>query len=104
MNFPIICTVSIENKSFAELNNIDNQKIPVSTFTISIAEIEEQIQKIQQTEWNRFKVKCNGFNFESIQKLLETGKQIALDANTSFSDEGCKFLQNQEIFILAIKK
>ncbi len=87
----------IENKSFAELNNIDNQKIPVSTFTISIAEIEEQIQKIQQSEWNRFKVKCNSFNFESIQKLLETGKQIALDANTSFSDEGCKFLQNQEI-------
>lgn len=87
----------IENKSFAELNYIDNQKITESTFTISIAEIEEQIQKIQQTEWNRFKVKCNGFNFESIQKLLETGKQIALDANTSFSDEGCKFLQNQEI-------
>lgn len=68
-----------------------------STFTISIAEVDEQIQKIEKSSWSRFKVKCKDFNFNSIEKLLQTGKQIALDANTSFSDEDCEFLQNHEL-------
>ena len=87
----------IENKSFIELNGIENQRIAESSFTISIAEIDQQIKKIQQSEWNRFKVKCKDFNGENVRKLLKTGKEIALDANTSFTDEDCEFLQNNEI-------
>lgn len=87
----------IENKSFIELNGIEIQRIAESSFTISIAGIDEQIKKIQQSEWNRFKVKCKDFNGENVQKLLKTGKEIALDANRSFTDEDCEFLQNHEI-------
>lgn len=35
-------------------------------------------------------------NAQQVFKLLETGKEIALDSNTSFSDEDCWFLQNDE--------
>ena len=34
---------------------------------------------------------------ENIFKLLDTGKEIALDSNTSFSDDDCNFLQNNEL-------
>lgn len=86
----------LENKSFNEINLINVSVLPESSYTISIAEINEQVNKIERSGWNRFKVKCNGLDRENIFKLLETGKEIALDSNTSFSDEDCWFLQNDE--------
>lgn len=86
----------LEGKTFSELNSISASELPESSYTISIAEVDEQIQKIQKSDWSKFKVKCNGLNRENIFKLLETGKGISLDSNTSFSDEDCQFLQENE--------
>ena len=87
----------LENKSFSQLNNLNSSNLPESSYTISIALVDEQIQKIQNSDWQKFKVKCNGLDQNSTFKLLETGKQIALDSNTSFSDDDCNFLQNNEL-------
>ncbi len=87
----------LENKSFSQLNNLNSSNLPESSYTISIAFVDEQIQKIQNSDWQKFKVKCNGLHQNYTFKLLETGKQIALDSNTSFSDDDCNFLQNNEL-------
>lgn len=87
----------LENKSFSQLNNLNSSNLPESSYTISIAFVDEQIQKIQNSDWQKFKVKCNGLDQNYTFKLLETGKQIALDSNTSFSDDDCNFLQNNEL-------
>lgn len=87
----------LENKSFSQLNNLNSINLPESSYTISIAFVDEQIQKIQNSDWQKFKVKCNGLDQNYTFKLLETGKQIALDSNTSFSDDDCNFLQNNEL-------
>ncbi len=84
----------IQNKSFAELENISTEKLPDSSFTISISPIEEQILKIEKSSWQSFKVKCKDLNINDVQKLLQTGKKIALDANASFTNEDCKLLEN----------
>ena len=87
----------LENKSFSQLNYLSSNNLPESSYTISIAFVDEQIQKIQNSDWQKFKVKCNGLDQNYTFKLLETGKQIALDSNTSFSDDDCNFLQNNEL-------
>ena len=87
----------LENKSFSQLNNLNSSNLPESSYTISIALVDEQIQKIQNSDWQKFKVKCNGLDRNNIYKLLETGREIALDSNTSFSDDDCNFLQNNEL-------
>ena len=87
----------LENKSFSQLNNLNSSNLPESSYTISIAFVDEQIQKIQNSDWQKFKVKCNGLDQNYTFKLLETGKQIALDSNTSFSDAECNVLQNNEL-------
>ncbi len=87
----------LENKSFSQLNYLSSSNLPESSYTISIAFVDEQIQKIQNSDWQKFKVKCNGLDQNYTFKLLETGKQIALDSNTSFSDDDCNFLQNNEL-------
>lgn len=87
----------LENKIFSEINGLEISKLPESSYTISIASIEEQIRKIENSDWRKFKVKCNGLDRENIFKLLDTGKEIALDSNTSFSDDDCNFLQNNEL-------
>ena len=87
----------LENTSFSQLNNLNSSNLPESSYTISIAFVDEQIQKIQNSDWQKFKVKCNGLDQNYTFKLLETGKQIALDSNTSFSDDDCNFLQNNEL-------
>ena len=87
----------LENKSFSQLNYLSSNNLPESSYTISIALVDEQIQKIQNSDWQKFKVKCNGLDQNYTFKLLETGKQIALDSNTSFSDDDCNFLQNNEL-------
>lgn len=87
----------LEGKTFSELNGFHDQKLPESSYTISIAPIDEQIRKIKNSDWNCFKVKCNGLDPENIFKILATGKKIALDSNTSFSDPDCDFLQSNPL-------
>ncbi|ACU06591.1 Muconate cycloisomerase [Flavobacteriaceae bacterium 3519-10] len=86
----------LENKSFFQLNDL-NGNLPESSFTISVSPVEEQVRKILASPWQNFKVKCNGLNRADIFKLLETGKEIALDSNTSFSEDDCRFLQENEL-------
>lgn len=83
----------LKSKTFSDLNSFDTYLLPESSYTISIAPIDEQIKRIQESSWQKFKVKCNGLDRKNIFRLLDTGKQIALDSNTSFSKEDCLFLQ-----------
>ena len=85
----------LENKSFLELNSISYNKLTESSITISIDSLENQIKKIKKSDWNYFKVKCSHFDEKSIHEYLNTHKNIALDANCSFSVENCKFLEEQ---------
>jgi len=86
----------LEKKSFLELNNINTINLPQSSITISVAPIEEQIKKIEKSNWSKFKVKCNHFNEQNIKTLLRIDKTIALDSNGSFTKENCIWLENQE--------
>ena len=83
----------LENKSFSDINQLENKTLTESSITISIAEIDEQIRKIENSSWNKFKVKCNGFNLKNTEKLLNLNRNIALDANASFTKEDCLFIQ-----------
>ncbi|MEO5777569.1 MAG: enolase C-terminal domain-like protein [Flavobacterium sp.] len=86
----------LEKKSFLELNNIDFNKLPDSSITISVDSVENQIKKIEQSAWTKFKVKCNHFNENDIAKLLELDTTLALDSNGSFINENCLWLENNE--------
>ncbi|MFL9835609.1 enolase C-terminal domain-like protein [Chryseobacterium terrae] len=87
----------LENKSFLELNNISSKNLVESSITISIGDIEDQINKIQKSEWTQFKVKCKGLNKKDIKKLLQLNESIALDSNASFTDEDCIWLQENKV-------
>ena len=88
----------LENKSFSDINQLENKTLAESSITISIAEIDEQIKKIENSSWNKFKVKCNGFNLKNTEKLLNLNRNIALDANASFTKEDCLFIQETSGF------
>ena len=88
----------LENKSFSGINQLENKTLAESSITISIAEIDEQIRTIENSFWNKFKVKCNGFNLENTEKLLNLNRNIALDANASFTKEDCLFIQETSGF------
>lgn len=88
----------LENKSFSDINQLENKTLTESSITISIAEIDEQIRKIENSSWNKFKVKCNGFNLKNTEKLLNLNRNIALDANASFTKEDCLFIQETSGF------
>ncbi len=88
----------LENKSFSGINQLENKTLTESSITISIAEIDEQIRKIENSSWNKFKVKCNGFNLKNTEKLLNLNRNIALDANASFTKEDCLFIQETSGF------
>ena len=83
----------LENKSFIELNQLPTQNLVESSITISVGEIDQQIEKIDKSNWNKFKVKCKGLNKNNVEKLLNVNKNIALDSNASFTDEDCVWLQ-----------
>lgn len=87
----------LENKTFHELNNLKINDLPESSFTISVASIEEQIKKIEHSDWQKFKVKCNGLDRENIFRLLETDKILSIDSNASFNENDCIWLQNNEL-------
>lgn len=88
----------LENKSFSGINQLENKTLAESSITISIAEIDEQIRKIENSSWNKFKIKCNGFNLKNTEKLLNLNRNIALDANASFTKEDCLFIQETSGF------
>jgi L-alanine-DL-glutamate epimerase-like enolase superfamily enzyme len=83
----------LENKSFLELNLIEVKQLAESSITISVAPIEEQLQKIAKSDWNKFKVKWNHCDEKALDLLLKSDKQIALDANGSFSISECQQLE-----------
>jgi L-alanine-DL-glutamate epimerase-like enolase superfamily enzyme len=83
----------LENKSFIELNDLPSENLMESSITISVGEIDHQIEKINKSEWNKFKVKCKGLNKDYVKKLLRLPQNIALDSNGSFTDEDCIWLQ-----------
>lgn len=88
----------LENKSFIELNNLPTENLVESSITISVGEINHQIEKINKSSWNKFKVKCKGLNKNDVEKLLQLNQNIALDSNASFTDEDCSWLQeNAEV-------
>ncbi len=86
----------LEGKSFSELNQFKMTNLVESSITISIAELEEQIQKIEKSSWSKFKVKCKGLDKESVNKLLSLERSIALDSNASFTDDDCIWLQENQ--------
>jgi len=86
----------LEHKSFLELNKIVVNSIPDSSITISVASIQEQISKIEKSEWSKFKVKCNGFDKIALEKLAQLPFEIALDSNGSFNKNDCDWLEKQE--------
>ncbi len=87
----------LEKKSFLELNKINYNQLPDSSITISVAAVENQIKKIEQSAWSKFKVKCKRFSENDINKLLQLNKNIALDSNGSFTEEECLWLENNEL-------
>ena len=87
----------LEKKNFLELNSISYDKLPESSITISIDSINNQIEKINKSTWSNFKVKCNHFNESDLNSLLGLGKNIALDANCSFSIEDCKSIEGNKL-------
>lgn len=87
----------LENNTFFDLNNIIINHLPESSLTISVASIATQIEKIENSSWTRFKIKCNHFNESEIRKLATLEQIIALDANGSFTKEQCNWLENQDV-------
>ena len=87
----------LENKSFLELNNINSLYLPESSITISIASVNEQIEKIKLSKWPKFKVKCNGFDIDAVSKLASISKNIALDSNGSFTESDCTWFENNPL-------
>ncbi|WP_261510323.1 enolase C-terminal domain-like protein [Chryseobacterium paludis] len=83
----------LEKKNFIELNDLPSKNLIESSITISIGDINDQIKKIQASEWSRFKVKCKGLNKPDVEKLLQLNKNIALDSNASFTDNDCIWFQ-----------
>lgn len=80
-------------KSFGELNML-GESLPISSLTLSGGTVQEQVQKIKSSAWNFFKIKFVGWNPTHVDALLQTGKKIAIDANTSLSAEHCEQLES----------
>ena len=86
----------LEKKSFLELNKINYNKLPDSSITISVDTVDNQIRKIEQSIWTKFKVKCKHFDEHGITKLLQLDRNLALDSNGSLTKENCLWLENNE--------
>lgn len=87
----------LEQRSFLQLNQIHYNQHPESSITISVDSVEKQIEKINQSTWSKFKVKCNHFSESDINQLLQINKEIALDSNGSFTAKECLWLENNEL-------
>lgn len=87
----------LEQQNFLQLNQIHYNQWPESSITISVDSVEKQIEKIQQSAWSKFKVKCNHFSESDITQLLQLNKNLALDSNGSFTAEECLWLEQNEL-------
>jgi L-alanine-DL-glutamate epimerase-like enolase superfamily enzyme len=87
----------LEQQSFSELNQIHYNQLPESSITISVDSVENQIRKIEQSVWTKFKVKCSHFDKNNIVKLLELDKNLALDSNGSFTAAECLWLEQNNM-------
>ena len=87
----------LERQCFLELNKINDNHLPESSITISVDSIENQLKKIEQSAWSKFKVKCHHFSESDITQLLQSNKNIALDSNGSFAAEECLWLEENEL-------
>lgn len=87
----------LENKNFAELNKLDNSTSAESSYTISIAPIDEQIKKMEKSSWSRFKVKCNHLDKTDFETLANYHRPVALDSNASLKDEDCIWIQENPL-------
>lgn len=86
----------LENRSFLDLNNLSKEPKVESSYTITVAPIEDQIEKIKNHSWPKFKVKFNGFNKHGLEKLAALDFPISIDANASMSQENCIWIQQQD--------
>ncbi|WP_428225237.1 enolase C-terminal domain-like protein [Flavobacterium sp.] len=82
----------LEHKNFLELNKIDSKNIPESSITISVDTLENQLKKIDKSQWNSFKVKTKGLQKQTIEILAELGRPIAIDSNASFTVADCEWI------------
>jgi L-alanine-DL-glutamate epimerase-like enolase superfamily enzyme len=89
--------VKLENKTFAELNQLQSTHFPKSSITISMDEEDIQLKKIIESDWEYCKVKVNSWSTSLRNKLLSTGKKISIDSNGSFSLETCELIQNDPL-------
>jgi L-alanine-DL-glutamate epimerase-like enolase superfamily enzyme len=87
----------LENKTFAELNQIKITHFSQSSITISMDEEVIQLKKIIESDWEFCKVKVNSWSTSLRDKLLATGKKISIDSNGSFSLTQCEFFQNDPL-------
>jgi L-alanine-DL-glutamate epimerase-like enolase superfamily enzyme len=87
----------LEKQSFLALNQINCNQLPESSITISVDSVEKQIEKIKQSAWSKFKVKCHHFSESDIVQLLQVNQSIALDSNGSFTPEDCLWLEHYEL-------
>ena len=87
----------LEKQSFLKLNEINFNQLPESSITISVDTVDNQIRKIAQSAWTKFKVKCNHFNESDIVKLLRLNQNLALDSNGSFTVDECLWLEKNEL-------
>ena len=79
----------LEQRSFIEMNAIPTSTIPVSSWTISVAPVVTQLEKMRESAWPKFKVKCNGLDAQAIKKLLDSEFIFSLDSNASFTPAEC---------------
>lgn len=84
----------LEKQSFLTQNKIHFNQLPESSITISVDSIDKQLQKIAQSDWRYFKVKCNHFSESDIRKLSASNLNIALDSNGSFTTQDCIWMEN----------
>ncbi|EJL73655.1 enolase C-terminal domain-like protein [Chryseobacterium populi] len=83
----------LENKSFTDINALPSENLADSSITISAGTFENQVRKIEQSSWNKFKIKCKGLDKIYVEKLLQLNRNIALDSNASFTAEDCLWIQ-----------
>lgn len=86
----------LEKKNFIELNRFTFFNTIESSLTISVADVDEQIKRIENSKWSKFKIKCNGLDKFAIEKLANLPYSIAIDSNASFTKENCEWIENQE--------
>lgn len=79
----------LEKKTFFDIAQVPNNISIESSITISIDTTEKQIEKITNSNWTHFKVKCKNYNEKQLQQLAALPQQIAIDSNASFTAANC---------------